>query len=685
MIAYVLFLLGSLFLTQSVRAQEFEWTRRGGNKTNSAVASDGSGNSYLLTAFSGSVSFGPYSFSSLGSSSRSDLCLVKYDKDGTVKWARRIGGNGNDDLGDVAISKYGGYLYITGTFEQTVRFGTYHGIMTSALSSRGGKDIFVARYEVNSGIFQWAKQAGGTYSDYANGIFTDKYGEEVFITGSFTGTANFSTSGAAHNLTSYQNTTDAYYAKYDQNGNFQQAKRWGWSGYDYGKSIAVNSWDDDIYVTGGDSPYNSPYVANFYLRKMNSSGGYLWQRTAGESTYLASGSDLVLSDAAATVYVTGTYGGALNLGSGNVLNSNGYSDAFVAKYNQLGDVLWAKSFGGSGTDEGQSIDEHFGEIYISGTFSNTVVFGHNTHTAVGSRDIYVARVVANNGDFVWSQPLGSSSLDYGRGNISINYYNRMFLSGYRGNTTSFGGTTLSGSGTFLTLIAPPSIPYVTDFWLVNADTDEEIKKIYGFETIKYSEVGTKNIAIRVYTNPNTVGSVLSEYDYGDPATENGSPYAYPGNGTSGGNPDYHAFSPAAGGHRLASTPYSAANGTGVKGQTKILFFTIVDDLAARTSASSQKKQNIAPETSSADKLTMTVYPNPVVAKATVEFVATEDGPTELALYNVQGALVRHLYTGEVQAGQRYQFSVDGHTLKSQLYFARLKTNQEDIVQRLIVR
>ena len=684
LLGYVFFLLGTLISAYPVQAQGFDWARRGGNKTTSAVDSDGAGNSYLLTAFSGSVSFGSYSFSSLGSSSRSDLCLVKYDKDGTVKWARRIGGNGNDDLGDVTISKYGGYLYITGTFEQTVRFGTYHGIMSSPLTSRGGKDIFVARYEVNSGIFQWAKQAGGPYSDYANGIFTDKYGDEVFITGSFAGTANFSTSGAAYNLSGYQNSTDAYYAKYDQNGNFQQAKRWGWSGYDYGSAIAVNSWDDDIYVTGGDSPDDSPYIVNFYLRKMNRLGNYVWQKTAGESAYLESGSDLVLSDAAATIYVTGTYGGTLNLGGGHVLSSNGYSDAFAAKYNQLGSVLWAKSFGGSGTDEGQSIDEYFGEIYLSGTFSTTVAFGHNSHTAVGSRDIYVARVLGNNGDFVWSQPLGSSSLDYGRGNISINHYQRMYLSGYRGTTMSFGATTLSGSGTFLTQIAPPSLPRITDFWLVNADTDEEIKKIYGFETIKYSDVGTRNIAIKMYTNPGTVGSVLSKYDFGAPATENAAPYAYPGNGFSGGNPNYQAFSPAAGGHRLESTPYSSANGTGVKGQTSLLFFTIVDDLAARTATSSPKKGDATAKVFSTNTLTLEVYPNPVVETATVAFRATEDGPTELVIYNVQGALVQKLFAGEVQAGKRYRFNIDGQALKSSLYFARLKTNRESIVQRLIV-
>ncbi len=393
----------------------------------------------------------------------------------------------------------------------------------------------------------------------------------------------------------------------------------------------------------------------------------------------------MLSDAAATIYVTGTFGGNLNLGGGYVLTSQGYSDAFAAKYNKNGSVLWAKGFGGSGTDEGQGIDEYLGSIYLNGTFSGTVDFDHNTHTSAGSRDIFVAQITGNSGDFVWSQSLGSTSLDYGRGNVSMSHYSRIYLSGYRGNTMSFGATTLSGYGTFLTKITPPSTPYITDFWLVNADTDEEIKKIYGFETIKYSEVGTKNIAIKILTNPSLVGSVLSEYDFGSPVTENAPPYAYPGNGFSGSNPNYHPFSPAAGTHRLESTPYSKVNGTGVKGQTKLLFFTIVDDLGARTAANTKKETSVMDEGIAPNELTFDVYPNPVVASATMEFVATEDGPVQLALYNIQGSLVQTIFAGETQAGKRYRFSIDGQALKSQLYFARLKTNQESIVQRFVVR
>lgn len=125
-----------LISSETLLGQTFGWSKYVGTETQSASTSDGTGNVYVLASFKGSVSYGSYSFSSLGSSSRSDLVLVKYDKDGAVLWARRIGSTGEEYAGDVTISKYGSYLFITGSFSNTVRFGTYHGYEVSPLTSR---------------------------------------------------------------------------------------------------------------------------------------------------------------------------------------------------------------------------------------------------------------------------------------------------------------------------------------------------------------------------------------------------------------------------------------------------------------------------------------------------------------------------------------------------------------------
>lgn len=668
-----------LINSEALLAQTFGWSKYVGTETQSASASDGLGNVYVLASFKGSISYGSYSFSSLGSSSRSDLTLVKYDKDGNVQWARRIGSTGDEYVGDVAISKYGSYLFITGSFSNTVSFGTYHGYTSSPLTSRGGTDVFVARYDAVSGTLVWARQAGGTLSDNGNGIFTDVWGDDVYITGSFTGTSYFKTGTS---LSSYGGTTDAFFAKYDRNGNFTFAKRWGGAGYDYGKSIAVDKYYDNIYITGGDSPYSSPYIVNFFLAKFNSSGNYVWSRSAGGNSYIDSGHDLVLNSSGHYIYIIGTFSTEeFNL-SGTVLSSNGSADAFVAKYYENGNLLWAKNIGGYGWDEGQSIAEDLGNLYISGTFSGAVNFGHTSLTSYGSYDIFLSHITTG-GDFRWTTQIGTSYTDYGRGNITIAKYNLLYFSGHRG-VVYFRGIPFFPSGSYVWKITPPSIPYITEFRLINADTDVDVKKIYALEEIKYSTLGTRNINIKANTSPSTVGSVVFKLDSNPKKTENNKPYAYAGDQPKpGGGIDYKAFTPSAGSHKLEATPYSGPNGTGVKGTTTILYFSIKDDLAAsRTMAVDYK---IYSESNSQwGELQLQAHPNPFADYTTLEFIATMDGTAHLALYDLIGAMIQEVFHGEVKAGQRYEFAVDGSALKSSLYISKLTLAKQTAHQKLLL-
>lgn len=524
---------------------------------------------------------------------------------------------------------------------------------------------------------QWARQAGGTLSDNGNGIFTDVWGDHVYITGSFTGTSQFS---PIVFLSSYAGTSDAFFAKYDHDGNFSFARRYGGAGYDYGKSIAVDKYYNNIYITGGDSPSSSPYIVNFFLTKFNASGSYVWSRTAGANTYIDSGQDLVLNSSGHYIYVTGTFSTEdFNL-SGTTLSSNGSADAFVAKYYENGNLLWAKNIGGSGWDEGHSIAEDLGKLYISGTFSGAVDFGHTPLTSYGSYDMFVSHLTTD-GDFRWTTQIGTAYTDYGRGNITIAKYDLLYFSGHRG-TIYFRGIPFFPSGTYVWKITPPAIPYITEFRLINADTDVDVKKIFGGEEIRYSTLGTRNINIKANTNPSTVGSVVFKLDSHPKKTENSKPYAYAGDQPkSGGGTDYKAFTPSAGSHRLEATPYSGPNGTGVKGTTTILLFSVRDDLSARRTITTAK-------TPTSDlpwgSLQLQAHPNPFTDYITLEFVATTDGAAHLALYDLLGVKVQEVFSGEVQAGQRYEFTVDGTKLKSTLYISQLTLGEQKAHQKLLL-
>ena len=89
----------------------------------------------------------------------------------------------------------------------------------------------------------WARNAGGSSSDYCNSIAVDVNGNS-YVTGSFQGSATFGST----TLTS-SGGSDIFIAKLDSSGNWLWAKNAGGTGADIGNGIAVDA-DGNSYVTG---------------------------------------------------------------------------------------------------------------------------------------------------------------------------------------------------------------------------------------------------------------------------------------------------------------------------------------------------------------------------------------------------------------------------------------------------
>ncbi|GAB3581449.1 PA14 domain-containing protein [Hymenobacter daeguensis] len=79
-----------------------------------------------------------------------------------------------------------------------------------------------------------------------------------------------------------------------------------------------------------------------------------------------------------------------------------------------------------------------------------------------------------------------------------------------------------------------------------------------------------------------------------------------------------------------------------------------------------------------------VAPNPFSQQASVQFSLTNAGPVSLAVYDVQGKLVRQLFTGTSEAGVSPRFTVDAQGLSSGLYILKLVTAQNVLTQKLML-
>ncbi|MEK6616208.1 MAG: hypothetical protein AABZ32_08880, partial [Bacteroidota bacterium] len=111
---------------------------------------------------------------------------------------------------------------------------------------------------------------------------------------------------------------------------------------------------------------------------------YLWAKSAGGTSndYATS----VTADASGNIIAAGSFvSPTITFGSTTLTNA-GSVDMFFVKYDPSGNVLWAKSAGGTSYDEATSVTaDASGNIIAAGLFvSPTITFGSTTLTNAGS-------------------------------------------------------------------------------------------------------------------------------------------------------------------------------------------------------------------------------------------------------------------------------------------------------------
>ena len=435
----VIFLFGKSF------AQEWAWAKKAGNYAfdyGYGICADDKGNVYVSGKYEMDAYFDENT--TVSCDGNHDIFTAKYDQYGNLLWVRTAGGLWGDYAHAVTCDGNGN-VYVTGELETTIQF---HG-STTTLSTWGGNDMFIAKYNTE-GELLWAKRGGGGGKGGDRGYAIDLHTDAVYVAGSFNDTAYFDN----HQVTS-AGDHDTYIAKYDLNGSLLWIKRGGGIGEDRAIGVAVDS-NGDVYTIGhfdnqvefNGVTYNGKGGRDLFIAKYDSNGNLVWFKPAGSDrsdmgTSIAVGKD-------GRIYLTGSFRGESYFENVQI-TSRSSSDIFVACYTKDGEAVWVKRSGGDFSDRGVgiTIDDSV-NVYVTGYFGLEGDFGNTSITAADSADIFVSKY-DKDGNFKWVMQVGGqadSELKQGTEesgrSLWMDKSGNLLLTGSMRNNGVFGNTNLIG-------------------------------------------------------------------------------------------------------------------------------------------------------------------------------------------------------------------------------------------------
>ncbi|MEO8147333.1 MAG: T9SS type A sorting domain-containing protein [Bacteroidia bacterium] len=233
------------------------------------------------------------------------------------------------------------------------------------------------------------------------------------------------------------------------------AKSAGGTSGDYGIDITTDV-SGNVLVTGGFESYSITFgtttltnvgtYGDILLVKYNASGNVVWAKSAGGTSDDKAYG--ICTDANGNVLVTGSFASSsITFGTTTLTNVSG-SDIFIVKYDASGNVLWAKSAGGTSVDYGFSIStDANGNVLVTGMFTSTsITFGTTTLTNLGISNIFVAKYNAS-GSVLWAKSAAGTSNNVGGRGISTDASGNVLVTGkFKSASIAFGTITLNNTG-----------------------------------------------------------------------------------------------------------------------------------------------------------------------------------------------------------------------------------------------
>jgi len=321
-----------------------------------------------------------------------DAIIVKYNNIGNVVWKRNFGGKDHDLFSSVTTVS-DGIVAVGQSYGRSFDTGDWEGV-----SAKGGEiDAIIVKFD-HTGNVIWKKNFGG------NG-WTDSY---YCVTAMDDGIVAVGISYAD----SFGNGdwegipgkggVDAIVVKYDHTGNVIWKKNFGGSGGDAFNSLTTVS--DGIVAVGysfinsdGDwQGFTKKGSLDAIIVKFDHVGDVLWKNNFGgnftdrfESVTEVSDGVIIVGVSGEKTFGSGDWEGVSGHYSGTEM---GTTDAIIVKYDNTGNVVWKKNFGGADYDKYNSVTTVANSVVAVG-YSDYLSFGNGDWENVSNKGYEDAIIV----------------------------------------------------------------------------------------------------------------------------------------------------------------------------------------------------------------------------------------------------------------------------------------------------
>lgn len=312
-----------------------------------------------------------------------DAWVVRTDATGTLLWQRALGGSGFDVPLAVVQTMDGGFV-VAGSSGSTD--GDLAGVASNGRA-------WVVKLDAG-GAIQWQQRYGNSSEDSFWAMEQTASGELLLA-----GIRNSTTGIPGCN----QGGSNAWLVKLDSAGELLWERCYGGSSGEIFQSL--NMTDDGGCIAAGRSSSSDGDVSSnngledIWIVKVNEQGDLDWEKSLGGSN----------TDWAYAVKQTDD-GGYVVVGftyssNGDVTGHHGQDDVWVVKLSASGALVWQRALGGSNRDSGRDLITHTdGGITVAGWTQST---DGDVSQLAGASDSWLIRLDAE-GELLWEKTFGGT-------------------------------------------------------------------------------------------------------------------------------------------------------------------------------------------------------------------------------------------------------------------------------------